>query len=43
MRTKKGIAAFLAAVMIAGGMTVLAKVQADEVDAPYLALGADLT
>ena len=43
MRTKKGIAAFLAAVMIAGGMTVPAKVQADEVDAPYLALGADLT
>ena len=43
MRTKKGIAAFLAAVMIAGGMTVPEKVQADEVDAPYLALGADLT
>lgn len=43
MRIKKGIAAFLAALMMAGSMTMPVKVQADEVDAPYLALGADLT
>lgn len=43
MRIKKGIAAFLAALMMAGSLTMPVKVQADEVDAPYLALGADLT
>lgn len=43
MRIKKGIAAFLAALMMAGSSTMPVKVQADEVDAPYLALGADLT
>lgn len=43
MNIKKGIAMLLAAVTVVSGIMAPAKVQADEVDAPYLALGADLT
>ena len=43
MNIKKGIAVFLAALTVVSGIAGPAKVQADEVDAPYLALGADLS
>ena len=43
MDIKKGIAVFLAALTVVSGIAGPAKVQADEVDAPYLALGADLS
>lgn len=43
MRIKKGIAVVLAALTIVGGLVSPARVQADQVDTPYLALGADLT
>ena len=43
MNIKKGIAVFLAAITVVSGIAGPAKVQADEVDAPYLALGADLS
>lgn len=43
MKIKKGIAAFLAALSIAGGMFAPQEIYADQVEAPYLALGADLT
>lgn len=43
MRIKNSIAALLAALTITGGIAVTAEVRADQVDAPYLALGADLT
>ena len=43
MNIKKGIAILLAAVTVVSGIMAPAKVQADEVDVPYLALGADLT
>lgn len=43
MNIKKGIAMLLAAVTVVSGIMAPAKVQADEVDVPYLALGADLT
>lgn len=43
IKIKKGIAAILAALSITGSMMAPAEVRADQVDAPYLALGADLT
>lgn len=43
IRIKRGIAAFLTALTIVGGIISPIRVQADEVEAPYLALGADLT
>lgn len=43
VKIRKSIAGLMAALAIAGGLAVPAKVQADQVEAPYLALGADLT
>lgn len=43
MKIKKFFTAALAAVMIAGNLSGAVSVQADQVDAPYLALGADLS
>lgn len=43
MKLKRGITAFLAACMLFTGAVSAVNVQADEIDAPYLALGADLS
>lgn len=43
IKIKKGIAVILATLAITGSMMAPAEVRADQVDAPYLALGADLT
>lgn len=42
MKIKKGIAVLMAALSLAGTVTESEKVYADQIDAPYLALGADL-
>ena len=42
MKIKKGIAVLMAALSLAGTVTGSEKVYADQIDAPYLALGADL-
>lgn len=42
MKIKKGIAVLMAVLSLAGTVTGTEKVYADEINAPYLALGADL-
>ena len=43
MKIKKGIAVLMAVLSLAGAATESEKVYADQIDAPYLALGADLS